>query len=124
MNRFAGVTVSSCPAARGGTSSKIGKVGKVVTTVALEDVTLTALHRPRTATEIAEKGVIKRLGRVQHGVVDPHLREAGAQRLDVSAYERPVFVAERLGHDRHLLTRLQILERRRVSEAELELGGI
>ena len=57
-------------------------------------------------------------------VIDPHLREAGAQRLDVGPHQRPVFLAERLGNDRHLLARFQILERRRVGEAELELGGI
>ena len=43
------------------------------------------------------------------------------QRVDVLLDQRAVLLAERLGHDRHLLAALEVLEARRVLVVEVDL---
>ena len=52
------------------------------------------------------------------------LRQARLQRLDVLLDHRPVLRAERLRHDRHLVGRLQVLERRRVVVLEIHFARV
>src|SRR3954470_14116437 len=68
------------------------------------------------ATEIPEQRVVERLGGVEHGVVDPHAREASGERIDMRLDQFLVFLPEGFRDHRHLLPRLQVLERRRVAE--------
>ena len=44
--------------------------------------------------------------------------------VDVRLDQRAVLLGQRLGHDRHLLAALQILERRRLGEREVELRRV
>src|SRR4030095_16923000 len=91
---------------------------------ARKDMALPALHRARAPAQVIEERVVERLRGVEHRVVDTYLRKGLSEAFDVRVDERPVFLAEGLGHDGHLLARLEILERRRVDEPELELGGV
>ena len=46
------------------------------------------------------------------------------QRLDVRLDQLAVLLGERLGHDRHLLAALEILEARRVAVREIDLRRV
>src|SRR4029453_8075819 len=80
--------------------------------------------QPLARRQIAEQRVVERLRRIDNRVIDAIGREALLQPVDVRADERAILIRERLRHDWNLFSRLEILERRRRVEREIELRRI